>query len=300
MKIYTRVVIDMASGVVEAEESFEYTGPLALATGDAPEAQPMSPEERQLLQLQAQEIQANRRIRDRQLREHDLLSNLAYRQAGLRLERDAAGEVTGISEMSEAELDPRLRQQRDLERRFGERTLAALEGRLPVDPGLLETLNEEEETLQERLRRELGSGYATSSPGVEALGDFSRRRQQLLDQARRGDLTLAEQLGQARTSSNIASTSGTLGNMFSPASRFNNPFSMGAQNINAIQGPLNFMQRDRQMQLQASMAAADANARSMAGFGQFAGTAAGFMLGGPAGAGPGGYMGGQFGQLFRA
>ncbi len=43
------------------------------------------------------------------------------------------------------------------------------------DPALLRDLREQEQALNERLRKDLGPGFRSSSPAIEAFGDFSER-----------------------------------------------------------------------------------------------------------------------------
>ena len=95
-----------------------------------------------------------------------------------------------------------------------ERTLSALKGELPINPSLTRELDEQEELLREDLRRQLGPGFETSTPGRDALAKFFRDKEEILEGARRADLTNSESLSLARSSlrqgSTVAgSTSGT-------------------------------------------------------------------------------------------
>ena len=96
---------------------------------------------------------------------------------------------------SEGELAP---QRRELEEMLLKRSKDALEGNLPVDPTLERNLAESREQLRETLRQNLGPGFETSSAGIEALADFDKRAEELRYGARRGELTLSEQLSGAR------------------------------------------------------------------------------------------------------
>jgi hypothetical protein len=75
-----------------------------------------------------------------------------------------------------------------------DRQLKALRGELPVAPGLLRDLGKQQQVLKEQLRRNLGEGFATSSPGIEALANFNQRRNEVLEAARRGDIQQAGEL----------------------------------------------------------------------------------------------------------
>ena len=90
-----------------------------------------------------------------------------------------------------------------IETQYLTRVQAALAGELPEDPALIAQLGEQEDALHESLRQQLGPGWQTSSPGIEAISKFEEGKYKLLDAARRGDLTLAEQLGQSRENVNL-------------------------------------------------------------------------------------------------
>ncbi len=137
----------------------------------------------------------------------DLLQPELLRQAGYELQLDASGNPIGVA------LTQDLLRQREIERGMNERTLAALRGELPVDPALLRDLEREEGTLRESLLKQLGTGYETSSAGIETLGQFAQRRQSILEGARRGDLSLAEQLSLARGEDRRADTGALFGTL---------------------------------------------------------------------------------------
>jgi hypothetical protein len=56
-------------------------------------------------------------------------------------------------------------------------------GNLDVDPAMVQQFGQQEQLLNEQLRRQLGPDYATSSAGIEALGRFQQGRQAALGQA---------------------------------------------------------------------------------------------------------------------
>lgn len=105
------------------------------------------------------------------------------------------------------ELDPTTEEgirNKEIQKLLGERTLAALKGELPVDPALERDLKKQEETLRDTLRAQLGTGFETSTPGIEAMQSFREGAEVLRSQARRGELTLSEQLASARAGVDIA------------------------------------------------------------------------------------------------
>lgn len=153
-------------------------------------------------------------IRQRQMEE------LSFERAQSAFEMDKARFA-----QEQADL-PNLQRQRELENKFRERsladleeqaaarganaeveglirqrTLAALKGELPVNPALLRELGEGEENLRSQLMKQLGTGFETSTPGIEALANFHQRKSELLEAARRGDLQMGEQMNFAREAS---------------------------------------------------------------------------------------------------
>lgn len=210
------------------------------------------------------------------------------------------------------ELQP-LRDQ--IEKGLLDRSLAALQGKLPVDPSLINSLNEEERTLRDRLLRQFGPGYESTTPGVEALSKLSERRNTLLDASRRGDLTLAESLGIARQGANeqALQTLTTLGQSTGADAFSRNASTFGQ--LAAIPGfagatsggfgslaagyssPLSSLQSDRALRTQVAMqnaqAASQAQSQLFGGLGQLGGMA----LFSPAFAGSGGAATSLFGRM---
>lgn len=111
------------------------------------------------------------------------------------LEEGELGEITGFRQLPDPTGDLR----EEIELGLLERSKAALEGRLDVNPGLVRQLGESRDLLREGLRKQLGPGFETSTPGIEALAKFRQSESEILEGARRGDLTLAEQLSLGRS-----------------------------------------------------------------------------------------------------
>lgn len=169
-------------------------------------------EEKALQREQTEILRQQRDILLEQQRIQNLLNPILFKQSGFIPITDSEGRIIGFNEnpndparitqqlqqqLAEAELaDLPLRRQ--VEQGLLNRSLAALRGELPVNPALLNDLNQAEQELRERLSAQLGPGYETSTPGIQALSEFAKRRQELIEGARRDDLTLAEQLGMAR------------------------------------------------------------------------------------------------------
>lgn len=212
-----------------------------------------TPEEAALASEQASSLRQAREILDRQYRETRLLSDLSYKSAGLKVTRDpTTGEVTGVTEMSDEELTPEQRRQKEIQRLQEERSLAALKGELPVDPALTRDLGQQELTLNDALRKQLGEGYATSSPGMEALQRFNESKGIILDQARRGDMTTAEALSLTRAGFNQNAPAADISTLYAPSVAGTSPLT-GYVNVAAgYNSPLNRMLSDRGLQAQNS------------------------------------------------
>lgn len=99
---------------------------------------------------------------------------------------------------------PQAIQNKEIQKLLGEKTLKALKGELDVDPALERDIKTQGDTLKDRLRSQLGSGFETSSAGIEALQKFGEGAEVLRSQARHGELTLAEQLSMARQGVDLA------------------------------------------------------------------------------------------------
>jgi hypothetical protein len=167
--------------------------------------------------------------------------------------------VTPLDELPAEALSPEERRQREIdakrqeiELRLLEREEAALRGELPVNPALLSDLEEQEESLRAQLAQQLGPGFETSTPAIQALAEFEQRKQEILENARRGDLGFAQQLAnnmggfsESVSGSDFAKTGDILGQQFGVAANLANVSQ-------AFTGPLSFMQNERFSQFQAS------------------------------------------------
>lgn len=222
-----------------------------------------SPEERDLQRQQAETLKLQREILEQQRQQQAVLLPFLAEQEGFDVTTDEFGNVTAITKRPDALADMK----RDIETQFAERTLKALKGELPVDPALEETLGVQERELRAKLASQLGPGYETSSPGIEALGNFFRSSEILREGARTNQLTLAEQLGLTREQQRIFSQQTSLDSLQQSANQIPltlaGAFGQNAAGFGKAQEP--FIAQ-RQMQLQASIANAQTRA-SMFGAG---------------------------------
>ena len=260
---------------------------------------PPSPQERALTSSLADLSQQGIDLAGSQQQLSSQLLPLFLENIGLQGQFGEGGALTGLSRAPLSEQQQRIQGLTgEIEQGFLERTRAALAGELPVNPALLSDLERQETDLRNTLRKQLGTGFETSSPGIEALARFQEGRTGALESARRGDLTLGEQLGIARQQQNLATQQIGLGNMLGL-----NTFQGGA--LSALQGAagigsttLSQMLQGRGLQQGVANANAQLSQQSSAGLGSLFGTLLTAPLGGTALGSIGGAIGGVFGPSF--
>ena len=282
-------------------------------TPDAPQVPGKSPEELALLSEQTAILREQRDQLSKSLQQQNLLQPLLFGELGIQEKKDASGNVIGYEK---APLTPDQQKRADLESRFldlslgqlegvdpaqsaeinkllGERSLAALKGELPADPGLLRSLDDEEQRLREQLRAQLGPGFETSTPGIQALAEFTKRKTEIIAGAKRGDLTMAEGLGLARGASNMGEAAGATditerlrntrfgGIMDTGKSTL--PFvNVGTSLAGGFAGPLSSWADQTNKQFQANSMRTEMEMQTLTGFGQLMGQIFGGTPKGPA------------------
>lgn len=240
------------------------------------------------------------------LRRQNLLEPAALAQQGFQQILDASGNIIGYQPTADKLASTQ--QSNQIATLMRTRTLAALNGELPVDPALERAIATNRRTLQGTLEHNLGTGYATSSPGIEALADFDKRSEELRQASRQDQLRVGEGIrlsGESIQGQTNASTNVSLESIFGAGTRSagvlnqaggtrlallnllqQDPFGQSTGNIFSQQantfsqasqsqlGVLNLMQQDRTAQIQANAQVASANAQaggaaSSAGIGLF-------------------------------
>jgi hypothetical protein len=158
--------------------------------------------------------------------------------------------IIGLTEIADPSRDLR----KENERLLLERQGAALRGELPVAPALLSDLDQQEEDLRASLLENLGTGFETSTPGIEALAEFGERKNAILEATRRDDIAgagaQANQMGgflESLSGSRSARAAGAGQLPFQNASNL-------SQIANSLSGPLQYRQNSRMMDFQMSQA----------------------------------------------
>ena len=246
--------------------------------GDRPP--PVSEEERNLQIEQTELLRQQREISQQVLEQQQLLQPILFEQAGIKTITDEEGNITGFESD-----DPNRELREGIETSFLERTQQALAGELPVNPALMRQLEEEENKLNEELRKDFGSIEAarTSTPGLERIDRFNRFRTEVLENARRGDLTLAEQLSISRRGAN-------LGEIFLPSRIASLPQTAGIFQTSQIFGSA--VQQRSRVRLQQQALAEQGGDPFLTAIGAGVGFYA--SGGNPAGAAAGATVGSQF------
>jgi hypothetical protein len=192
---------------------------------------------------------------------------------------------------------PRAKERNQIEALANQRTLKALRGELNVDPALERDIKTQEQTLRERLQQQLGTGYETSSAGIEALQRFGEGANVLRSQARHGEMTLSEQLAASRQGAELAQGQQIMGATgarlpgVDPLSSGGFAFGIGqggmqnqamlrqvlasplgiagglGQVAGGFQMPIGSFQNDRQMELNARIQNSQSNAAMWGGLG---------------------------------
>lgn len=132
----------------------------------------------------------------KQYQDQQRLQPLLYEASGVRPIYDEAGNITSFTLTEEAQA------RKDYENQLLEHQRKALAGELPVDPTLERTLAEGETQLRAQLQAQLGTGYETSTPGIQALAEFSRRAAEARSNVAHGQLTSGQQLLATQTEMN--------------------------------------------------------------------------------------------------
>ena len=149
-------------------------------------------EETELTRRQTEILDQQLSITKSQLEQSNILTPLLFTQAGIDAEFDSEGNLISVTEDPDAESRRTLRS--EIEELSLGKQLAALKGEGEIDPALTRAFDEGEAVLREALLKQLGPGFETSTPGIEALANFQQRKTETEFGARRGDLTLFEQI----------------------------------------------------------------------------------------------------------
>lgn len=188
-----------------------------------------------------------------------ILQNMGYK-------KDSSGNIVAMTDAEKynamSEVD---KGTYDINKLMLERQKNALEGKLPVSPALENELAKQKTDLEAYLSRKLGSNWANSTPGIQALAEFNKNAETLREEARTGQITSGEQLllaglqGQQQAQNYATSSAASF-----PS------FNSGLVGLSSqAQQPYQYYNG---LALQANMANAQNSAGLMQGLGSLAGT----------------------------
>lgn len=235
MKIYNKVVIDMATDRIITEDSFEYFGEVAYCdSGGSTSIKYPAPTEQELA---LQQMQLD--LLTRQGEEAELMRPYILQSMGL---KDVDGELIQMSEEERYAAMNQLEQgQYDLTTQQQERQAMAYAGELPLSPGMESSLQKQEAQLAEVLSRRLGPDWQTTTSGQQAMGELRERTELLREEARRGEISsgggaLLANLGQLQSAGALESAKamqfpGRTGGLFAGAGQAMAPYQMQRQGM---------------------------------------------------------------------
>ena len=230
MKIYTLLKIDIESGQIDDEISFEYDGLIAECKGNTTvAATPKSAEEieldRQQVALLKQQVADNDAYRKyTEEMEPFTLESMGY-------ERDSSGKIvkTGLAKAQDAMTahqlaisgydtsgnklteDQMLAEMSDTEKMdyetnkaSKERLLKAYKGELDISPALEKELTSQETQAKEALMRKLGTNWMTSTAGQNAMKNILEKNSLIREEARQGIILSGVGINEARNNNTLS------------------------------------------------------------------------------------------------
>lgn len=144
-------------------------------------------------QRQAMEYQQRQMAQEE---DRQRLQPLLYEASGVKPIYDESGKITSFALTEEAQA------RKDYENQLLEHQRKALAGELPVDPTLERALTEGEQQLRAQLQAQLGTGYETSTPGIQALEQYRQRAAEARSNVAHGQLTSGQSLLQTQAAMN--------------------------------------------------------------------------------------------------
>ena len=150
------------------------------------------------------------------------------------------------------------RGQYDITKQSQARQAQAYAGELPISPALEKSLTDEQAKMSEALSQRLGPNWMQTTPGQQAMGEFTQRADLVREEARRGAMSTEGGM----LLSNLGYLGNTQGMQTQMAGQFPTRTSGLFQGYGQAQSPY---QQQRSMQMQASMANAQSQDSQQAG-----------------------------------
>ena len=209
---------------------------------------------------------------NKQNAETEAFKPFLYESMGL---RDVNGKLEEIPwEERLASMAPQEKAGYELNDLYLQRQKDAMEGKLPVSPALEEDLAKQKANLEANLSRKLGSNWAQSTPGIQAMSEYNKRADLLREETRRGQISTGEGL--------LGSRMGLLQGQ--QAQQYSQGQNWGLPAFSTLQGAYSQAyqpyQFNRNMQFQANQQTSANRMGLINGAMQAAGMAAGMYYGG--------------------
>lgn len=160
------------------------------------EAKKAAPLQQQTLTTQTELLKLAQEDATRRAQLEKLTLPLALEAAGKKPVFDDAGNIIGLEDIPgtvKSELEG-LQEQFALE--STREALRGIRGQVPVGDPFENKIEQDRRALNERLRRQLGPGYDTSSPGIQALSEFEARANEARENIRFGRLSQSTAMSQ--------------------------------------------------------------------------------------------------------
>ena len=230
MKIYELLKIDIESGRIDDEISFEYVGLIAECKGDTTiAAPPKSKEEIELERLQVELLQ--QQVADNEAYRKYIKEMEPFTLESMGYERDSSGQIvkTGLAKAQDAMTahqlalagydtsgnklteDQMLAEMSDTEKMDYETNKAAKErlykaykGELDISPALEKELSSQEAQTKEALMRKLGPNWETSTAGQNAMRNLQEKNALIREEARQGIISSSEGINEARNNNTLS------------------------------------------------------------------------------------------------
>lgn len=221
MKIYQTLITDIESGEILHEDSFEYSGPLALCGGGGSAPPPVLPS-REERELQSEQL---RMLRDQRTAQKEMEP---FMLESMGFKRDESGQIVRIQKADTPEdilmrkslamsgydkegnrlsedqmfeyMTDKERQEYDLGKLTRQRQQDAFEGKLAVSPALEQHLGKEESQANEALARKLGKDWMLSTSGQNQMKNLQEKNNLIREEARRGMITDMEGVNASKSS----------------------------------------------------------------------------------------------------
>ena len=183
MKVYNKIVIDMATDRIVAEDSFEYFGEIAYCGGGGTSVSYPKPTEQEVALQQMQLDILTQQQKETELMEPYLLESMGYR-------KDEEGNIVKMTEEEQYTAMDTLEQgQYDITMQQQERQAMAYAGELPISPAMESNIQKQEKQLAEALSQRLGPDWQTTTSGQQAMSELKQSSELLREEARRGEIS---------------------------------------------------------------------------------------------------------------